>query len=330
MQVDWISSVITDSNGNQTTSDFAGESHDLSQVPPIGGSVRSCQMENEKPLSDSAPCMSRSNTTLVYLPKARSADFISFGIISESSLQEQQGEDIKAAGISDAQLALIIITGITACMICWQAWETRKAAKAAELNAQAVIDAERAWVIAEVAPTARHFDDGWYRRVDSEWTRLSTAETFRGEHLKHGLKFINMGRTAAQVSGYAVHCGLFDWKRGILKIQVIHYNGDFNHTLGGSDVIEIPDEIIDVNEFVKDPAAGIDSFKNRMVVLVSVNYRHIFSHADVEEEVFRFVFNPRTMRMERRQATEADKKQSRDMTVQPPDGGGPVATATSS
>ena len=179
----------------------------------------------------------------------------------------------------------------------------------------ALVNSERAWIIAELVPTARKFESiGWQRSVGSTgWAVMSEEEIRNGEHLRHRLRFINMGRTAADISRYEVHCGLFDWKNSSLRIEFIHYNGDFNRTLAGSDAIEMPDEIIDVDEFVKNPAAEVYTFKHWMVVLVSVTYRHVFSDREIENEVFRFVFNPKTFRMERRQASDADKKQAREL-----------------
>lgn len=57
---------------------------------------------------------------------------------------------------------------LTLLVIAWQSTETRDAAKAALLNAEAVINAERAWMIPKITqPDEREFDlactkeDGW-------------------------------------------------------------------------------------------------------------------------------------------------------------------------
>jgi hypothetical protein len=47
----------------------------------------------------------------------------------------------------DSNWWLVIIAGFTGLVIGWQSFQTKNAAKAALLNAQAVINAERAWVV---------------------------------------------------------------------------------------------------------------------------------------------------------------------------------------
>ena len=51
---------------------------------------------------------------------------------------------------------LVIIAAFTGGVICWQSWETRKAAKAALLNAKALVDSERPWLIAEVLKNSKN------------------------------------------------------------------------------------------------------------------------------------------------------------------------------
>jgi len=146
---------------------------------------------------------------------------------------------------------------------------------------------------------------------------MSTEEILRGEHLRHGIKFTNMGRTAADIGAYQIHIGFFDWKNETLNIEQIEHNGDFSRVLGGSEATEmLEDVVLDIHEFAKNPAAEVHAWKNWLVVLVSVTYRHVFSHKEANE-VFRFVFNPRTGRMRRAQVTEADKKQARDNEIAP-------------
>ncbi len=52
---------------------------------------------------------------------------------------------------------LVIIAALTGGVIGWQSWETRKAAKAALLNAKALVDSERPWLIAEVVRNSRNY-----------------------------------------------------------------------------------------------------------------------------------------------------------------------------
>lgn len=50
----------------------------------------------------------------------------------------------------DSNWVLVIIAGFTGLVICWQSFETKNAAKAALLNAQALINAERPWIMATI------------------------------------------------------------------------------------------------------------------------------------------------------------------------------------
>jgi hypothetical protein len=70
--------------------------------------------------------------------------------------------------------------------------------------------------------------------------------------------------------------------------------------------------------FASNPAAEIDTRKNSLVMLVSVSYQHVFSGAELESEVFRFVYNLKKMNVRRAATTEADKKQARDPEIYPP------------
>src|SRR6266851_9802131 len=112
-----------------------------------------------------------------------------------------------------AEWLLVILAFLTLCTVAWQAWETRRAveataksATAAEksadatyLNARAFINSERAWVIAELVPICAKFGQ-WVRPVgNGGWATLSEEEILDGVHLRHKLKFTNMGRTPAHL-----------------------------------------------------------------------------------------------------------------------------------
>jgi hypothetical protein len=51
---------------------------------------------------------------------------------------------------STPEWVLVVVGLITCCVIGWQSWETRKSAQAAALNAEALINAERPWVMVQV------------------------------------------------------------------------------------------------------------------------------------------------------------------------------------
>jgi hypothetical protein len=54
------------------------------------------------------------------------------------------------SGNTSAEWALVVVGIATAIVVGWQSFETRKAAQAALLNAQAVINAERPWVMVQI------------------------------------------------------------------------------------------------------------------------------------------------------------------------------------
>lgn len=139
-----------------------------------------------------------------------------------------------------ATWALIFTLGA----IVWQAVEVRRSVNAAKesadaalKNAEAVINAERAWLTVEMAPFAKKKGGKWFRWIGGGQLALMDSVTIlKGEHLQHGLKFVNMGRTVAHICAYEFHCGFWDHKTETLQIESISYNGDYNHMLGaGSD-----------------------------------------------------------------------------------------------
>jgi hypothetical protein len=78
---------------------------------------------------------------------------------------------------------LVIVATLTAAVICWQSIETRRAAKGALLNAQALITAERPWLVAyftksqeETIPESGHLRFNWeVKNVGRTPARLTFA-----------------------------------------------------------------------------------------------------------------------------------------------------------
>ncbi len=221
--------------------------------------------------------------------------------------------------------ALVVFTGLIVIVggfQIWFLWKTVKAtsdnAEAALLNAQAMINAERARVVAELTRMSAHYEApaGWCRFIGGSPVSMSTEEVLRGNHLLHSLKFINMGRTVAHISGYEIHCGFFNWGNGVLNIEEIDYNHDFDHMIEGSGSFVTNDEI-SINEFVDNPAAEVATFKTYVIVLVSVTYSHVFSDSEPQADVFRFIYDTKGMTLRRTHATEADRVQCRNGKISP-------------
>jgi hypothetical protein len=172
------------------------------------------------------------------------------------------------------------------------------------------VRSDRAWVIPEVVPMAKRKANRWHRWIGGGKTEpMSAEDILKGEHLRHGLKFINMGRTVAHISAYEFHCGFSDYQRKTLQIDRISYNEDFNRMLqAGAEVLT--DDVIDIHGFVKRLDAHVvpPFWDNWIVVLVSVTYDHVFSGDSPEKELFRFVFNL-TDQVMRRVATQKEDEQ---------------------
>jgi hypothetical protein len=81
-----------------------------------------------------------------------------------------------------------------------QAHASETAANAANKSAEALINSERAWIIAELIPHAvRASNNQWFRVIPTGHVLMSVTEILAGEHLKYKLKLTNMGRTPAQL-----------------------------------------------------------------------------------------------------------------------------------
>lgn len=213
---------------------------------------------------------------------------------------------------------LVILGFPTLFFVGWQAWESRKAANASRDSAEALVKSERAWVIADLIPMGYRNNGVWAVKWENGGSRLATTEeVLRGVPLRHRLSFTNMGRSAARIKGYQIHCGFFDHKRELLRIEHIQYNNDFERMIAGGGTTGILPETIDIHQFVSNPAAKVDSFETWMVVLINVTYEHIFTTGEPETALFRFAFDTKDLRMERRAVTEADQKQARKPQLYP-------------
>lgn len=166
-----------------------------------------------------------------------------------------------------------------------QARATETAANAATKSAEALINSERAWVIAELLPQAvRASDKHWYRFVGDSHVYMSVEEILAGHHLRYKLKLTNMGRTPAQIFGFTIRysClgeGVRDLPDNAGGTQAS--SRPFEHLLGGSgQAIEIGEPIVDVGQYMRDDVDAIQRLEKTAVIHASVKYRHMFSTDD--------------------------------------------------
>jgi hypothetical protein len=162
----------------------------------------------------------------------------------------------------------------------------QRSADATSLNVQAIINSERAWIAAELIPMALNFDKiGWHRRMGSNWAAMSTEEVLRGDHLRHKLRFTNMGRTPAFIIKWEIKC-----VRTHLPIELVTFGQPYRSLAGGASM-DIEDEFVDVSSYTKE-GADLTWFKG------SISYRHCFSESEVIEEPFAYFLNQKSSRLE--------------------------------
>ena len=99
----------------------------------------------------------------------------------------------------------ICIGILTLGVITWQSIQTKIAAQAAASNAQAIVDSERAWLIAELVPTAIKFSGRWYKPVGNNMGELSEADLSDGKQFEYRLKVTNMGKTPAFITRWTIN-----------------------------------------------------------------------------------------------------------------------------
>jgi hypothetical protein len=181
---------------------------------------------------------------------------------------------------------------------------TEAAANAATKSAEALINSERAWVIAELVPICVKFSD-WCRPAGNGWAMLSDEEIRNGVHMRHKLKFTNMGRTPAHILRYRVSYSCFD--KGVTSlprgrvtslshgtVEIQDSVRTFDHLLGATDSIEVP-EIVDVYEYLRNRIKGINELENTAVFHGWVEYQHVFSDSEVVKVSFCYSYKPSTL-----------------------------------
>jgi hypothetical protein len=151
-------------------------------------------------------------------------------------------------------------------------------------QADALVNSERAWVVAELVPQAAKFGDHWCRFVGSGHASMTPEEILAGHHLRHKLKFTNMGRTPAQIFSFTIRysClgeGVTDLPENAGGNQASTH--PFEHLLAGNgEAVEIGDPIVDVGKYIEHEFDAIKSLKKTGVIHGSVKYRHMFSSVD--------------------------------------------------
>jgi hypothetical protein len=200
-------------------------------------------------------------------------------------------------------LAAIAIGGIrigikTLRKIERQTAATEKAAEAALLNAQAVINSERAWIVAELHPIAYlSTEKKWYHSVGNMLVPLTIGEINKGEHLRHILKLTNMGRTPAHILGFHIAYSLLP-KNVVLPEASLGETVEiyeFDRFIAGGQSTEISDNPIDVNGYINSSNSievikAIRESKCTALFHGLVKYQHIFSDV-IQREPFIYTYS---------------------------------------
>ena len=113
-------------------------------------------------------------------------------------------ENLPNIGLLIAAVVGIIVAVRTLVMMWRQTKATEVSAQAAIMNAQAVIDSERARVTAELIPTCFGEKNQWHREDGSVF---SVKDILLGKHLVYRLRIINLGRTPARILNYQFNYG---------------------------------------------------------------------------------------------------------------------------
>jgi hypothetical protein len=170
-----------------------------------------------------------------------------------------------------------------------QARATETAARAAQESVEAFKNSERAWIIAELIPTATLASDKrWYRYLpDGRPVLMSLEETLAGIHLRHKLRITNMGRTPAIIAKYEINCRRPQQSPD--DIELLTFDLPYRLLAGGA-TIDSQDAIIDVFEYTKS-SKGFVFFDG------IVTYYHAFSRSDNLKEAFVYLFDDENNRL---------------------------------
>jgi hypothetical protein len=177
----------------------------------------------------------------------------------------------------------------------------KDSAEAATLNANAVINTERAWVVPELLPHSYQGKHGrWFKQDD---VPLGTDEVLAGKHLIYSLKITNMGRTPAQVVSWELRytClpdGASDLPENAPGEFVSSH--EFYHLLAGNGASVVIDEPpLDAGDLMSESLDAIRQLRKTAVFHGHVRYRHMFSEKDDAYADFCYVFTVSLNRLSR-------------------------------
>jgi hypothetical protein len=209
---------------------------------------------------------------------------------------------------------LLVVVAIAAIIVAVRTLKTlERQTSAIEKQGDALIDSERAWVIAELIPVCTRVDKNWYRSVAGVFTALTDREILDGDHLNHILKLTNMGRTPAHILCYDLYYSCLG--SGVTKLTGVAVESQvgqrpFDHVLGAGDFISAP-ELIHVDKYIESAREEINQLKFTAVFHGWVKYLHVFSSTQIEFAQFQYVYKPSLFRLEKVLAPPYEKETER-------------------
>ncbi|MGA1999244.1 MAG: hypothetical protein ABSG52_04575 [Terriglobales bacterium] len=174
---------------------------------------------------------------------------------------------------------LVVVGSLQVWLLCKTLRAVKASADAAFLNAQAVINAERAWVVAELHPMGKKRNDKHW--VDDSGTLFTTEQLLGGKHEEYSLRIKNIGRTPAQIISFEMSYSCLS--EGVTQLPSsspdVSHVSDFEHLLANSDPIEILPPF-NPGPYMKDSWLDIKALKKTAVFHGWVKYRHMLSDED--------------------------------------------------
>ncbi len=154
--------------------------------------------------------------------------------------------------------------------------------------AQVAINSERAWIVAEMIPTATYFKGyGWHRNLpEGKHTKMSEEELIRGAYLIQTVRFTNMGKTPAVITHWSVT--RIDGRDPLG--EVVDFDQPY-HSLAAGAVMDVRDRFVDVFECAGD--------RDFVFFDLTVTYRHVFDSEPVTEDPTVYTFVSGAKKIER-------------------------------
>jgi hypothetical protein len=167
-------------------------------------------------------------------------------------------------------------------------------------QADAMINSERAWLVAELTPICKRFGGQWHRPSGTGWAPLSAEEILGGAHLKHKLRLTNMGRTPATILKFELGHSFVEgdgtdlvWEDALKGMEL----PDTDEVLAASSSTDVME--IDISQLVRNLIMEIGDSKKSIVFHGSLEYLHVFDDAAIEKARFRYVYTPSAHRLDR-------------------------------